>query len=246
MLRLVEPFIRLMGSAEDSVMLMRLADGVVEPLLPTGAADEERENEEAEEEDDEEGEEEGEEEGDEEEGEEEEDEEEEPLPIGVGELSERLFALASHKSTAEKNRQALFELQRRVESLIPPDATPGEGPRADAPPERGAPSGVSARRPGRGSSGAPKGQVEALKGLIRSRVARKEAEAQAQTLKNKRKLGKEAKLEPVVSSEGTSKEPKNKAKPNPVSKAKGKGKLAAPQGSRAETGARGGGKRARR
>ena len=101
---LLDPFLRLLGFAEDDGVLRRCVDGVVQPLL-AGDDDEEPDD-------------------DEEEADEADDDDKEPppppeaaLPRPLGALSERLFALASERDTRDRNRKLMYALQQRVESL---------------------------------------------------------------------------------------------------------------------------------
>ena len=105
---LLEPFVALLGVAEDSVVIQRVVSGVLDPLTRRrGKADgkdmEEDETDEKEEDDEEE----------EEEDDDDEDDEEVPLPRPLAWLAERVFDLASAKTTHERNRKQLYELQVR-------------------------------------------------------------------------------------------------------------------------------------
>ena len=102
---LLEPFVALLGVAEDSVVIQRVVNGVLEPLTRRrGKADgkdmEEDETDEKEDDEDD-------------EDEDDEDDEEVPLPRPLGWLAERVFDLASAKTTHERNRKQLYELQVR-------------------------------------------------------------------------------------------------------------------------------------
>ena len=104
---LLEPFVALLGIAEDSVVIQRVVSGVLDPLTRRrGKADgkDMEEDETDEKEDDEE---------EEEEDDDDEDDEEVPLPRPLAWLAERVFDLASAKTTHERNRKQLYELQVR-------------------------------------------------------------------------------------------------------------------------------------
>ena len=95
LLALLEPFVLLLGAAADDAMLKRLVDGIVQPLL---ANDEGEEGEEG-------------------------DESGKPaLPRPLEAMAERLFTLASHRSTLERNRKLIYTLQQRVEGLAAAEA----------------------------------------------------------------------------------------------------------------------------
>jgi ribosomal RNA-processing protein 1 len=118
LLELLEPFVSLMGAAEDDVMLRRVVGGVVQPVLSArsantggggggggGGGDDDDDDDDDNDDDDD-------------------DDDDEPapppplrLPFALEELSDRLFKLASAKSTLERNRKLLYALQKRVEAL---------------------------------------------------------------------------------------------------------------------------------
>ena len=113
---LLEPLFLALGAAPDSHSLQRTSEGAVEALLEMrggkgkGDGDEEGEDEEDDEDED-----------DDDDDDEEEEEEVEPppgLPIELAQLAERLFSLASDRTTREANRRQLYALQEKVEQLV--------------------------------------------------------------------------------------------------------------------------------
>ena len=91
---LVEPFLELIGDADETHLLKRTTEQLLMPLLDVGQPKGEAE------------------------GEEEEEVDEDgvcKLPLVLVELSERLFDLASDPKTREDNREALYQLQRTAE-----------------------------------------------------------------------------------------------------------------------------------
>ena len=166
MLAVLEPFLVLCGQAEDDVTLRKLMEGVVQPVLlggiKAGGGEEEDEDED-------------------------EDEEEEEngggkaagsikLPQPLDALSERLFDLASDKSTKERNRRLLYALQQRVERLAATD----EGKAASAE--------ASAAREGSGGKKASKADKADKAGKAGKAGKAKAAEASASQLDGLRNL----------------------------------------------------------
>lgn len=107
---LLEPLFLALGSAPDSHSLQRTSEGTVKALLAMrggkgkadGDGDEDDEDDGGDDEDDA-------------------DDEVEPppgLPIELAQLAERLFSLASDRTTREANRQHLYALQEKVEQLV--------------------------------------------------------------------------------------------------------------------------------
>ena len=167
---LLEPLIKLIGSSEDDGMLKRAVDGVVQPLLVVadeGAGASKRGGG-------------GDDDGDGEEGEEEEEEEEVPprYPKPLTAFSERLFSLASERTTKDRNRKLIYALQTRVERLAAAQtaaaaaaaktaqATAGGRKRAGSASAAAAAEAGGKRRKAEAESAADPAKVSALKSLL--------------------------------------------------------------------------------
>ena len=102
---MLEPFMRMLGAAEDDVMMRRLIEGVLQTIL-TGDTDSDDDG--------------GDDDGDDDDGGSEGDaaarKQEPPMPRPLAALAERLFTLASDAKTRERNRRLLYALQQRVEA----------------------------------------------------------------------------------------------------------------------------------
>ena len=149
---LVEPFLELMGDADETHLLQRATDQLLTPLLDVGQPTE---------------------------GEEEEEEEEEEvakLPVVLVELSERLFDLASDPKTREENREHIYKLQRTAEERAEASgatkdvkAKGAKGGKAKAPPK------PKVRAAAGGGAAAAAEKTSVLKGMISKKAAKAKA-----------------------------------------------------------------------
>lgn len=131
LLALLEPFVVLLGAADDDAMLQRLVDGVVQPLLADatkgkGSGDDDDDDLDIDGS-----------EADESDVGAAKDEDDTPpaaaLPRPLAALAERLFTLASQKGTKDRNRPLIYALQQRVEAMAAASAQADTAKAATAP-----------------------------------------------------------------------------------------------------------------
>lgn len=188
-LALIDPFFRALGAAPDAHSLKRTTEGVVDALLAMGEAL-------------------GEDEAADDGGDTGDAEAPPGLPIELSRLADRLFVVASDKSTREANRQQLYALQEKVEGLArkagvaaaPPAATTACIPKAAAPAPTADPEQVSALRKligakaGGAKAGGPKAGGAKAELVAHSTTAgKKPAKAAATTTKPTKKIAKKSK-----------------------------------------------------
>ena len=174
LLALLEPFVQLCGTAEDDVTLRKLVEGVIQPVLLGGVAEDEDDDEEGEEDDDD--------------GEEEEDSGRKKqkaapcLPQPLEALAERLFTLASDKvRTKDRNRRLLYALQQRVEGLAERAAAEAAEAAAAAPPsssKKRAKVALRAAEPAEAARKVDQGQLATLKNMIGKKKKMKTVEVE--------------------------------------------------------------------